>query len=131
MHPREGLKPGIYTTHVVGDLQHGGNTVQTFDVPVTFTVTEKGDLPSSWAVAQINEANAAGIVRVSFWGRYTQPATRAEFCTLAARLYKVVTSDTSTQLVKFSDTTDYNVMQMAGLGVVNGVGTADLTPTAS
>lgn len=128
VHPREGLKPGIYTTHVVGDLQHGGNTVQTFDVPVTFTVTEKGDLPSSWAVAQINEANAAGIVRVSFWGRYTQPATRAEFCALAAWLYKVVIGDTSTQLVKFSDTTDYSVMQMAGLGVVNGVGDGRFDP---
>lgn len=128
VHPAEGLKPGIYTTHVVGDLQVGLDTVQTFDVPVTFTVTEKGDLPSSWAVAQINEANAAGIVRVSFWGRYTQPATRAEFCALAAWLYKVVIGDTSTQLVKFSDTTDYSVMQMAGLGVVNGVGDGRFDP---
>lgn len=128
VHPAEGLKPGIYTTHVVGDLQVGLDTVQTFDVPVTFTVTEKGDLPSSWAVAQINQANAAGIVPASFWGRYTQPATREEFCILAALLYKTLTDSTTPQLVTFSDTTDYDVMLMAGLGVVNGVGGGRFDP---
>lgn len=131
VHPAEGLKPGIYTTHVVGDLQVGLDTVQTFDVPVTFTVTAKGDLPSSWAVAQINQANAAGIVPVSFWGRYTQPATREDFCFLAALLYKKMTGSATYethQLVKFSDTTDYDIMLMAGLGVVNGVGDGRFDP---
>ena len=89
--PQAGLKPGIYIQHVRGNFTSshiGGDTFQSFDIPVTFIVAAEGDLPSSWAAGQLSQAAVAGIVPDSFESRYTQAATRAEFCALAVRLYE-------------------------------------------
>ena len=129
--PQTGLKPGIYIQHVRGNFTSahiGGDTFQSFDIPVTFIVAAEGDLPSSWAAGQLSQAAVAGIVPDSFESRYTQAATRAEFCALAVRLYEKVTGETITQRATFSDTTDFNVQKMAGLGVVNGVGGGKFDP---
>ena len=129
--PQTGLKPGIYIQHVRGNFTSshiGGDTFQSFDIPVTFIVAAEGDLPSSWAAEQLSQAAVAGIVPDSFESRYTQAATRAEFCALAVRLYEKVTGETITQRATFSDTTDFNVQKMAGLGVVNGVGGGKFDP---
>ena len=129
--PQTGLKPGIYIQHVRGNFTSahiGGDTFQSFDIPVTFIVAAEGDLPSSWAAGQLSQAAAAGIVPESFKSRYTQAATRAEFCALAVRLYEKVTGEAITQRATFSDTTDFNVQKMAGLGVVNGVGGGKFDP---
>lgn len=129
--PQTGLKPGIYIQHVRGNFTSahiGGDTFQSFDIPVTFIVAAEGDLPSSWAAGQLSQAAAAGIVPSSFESRYTQAATRAEFCALAVRLYEKVTGEAITQRATFSDTTDFNVQKMAGLGVVNGVGGGKFDP---
>lgn len=137
--PQTGLKPGIYIQHVRGNFTSahiGGDTFQSFDIPVTFTVVAEGelpaaDVPSTWAVEQVEEAAAAGIVPESFESRYTQAATRVEFCALAVRLYEKVTGETITQRATFSDTTDINVQKMAGLGVVNGVGGGKFDPNGT
>lgn len=129
--PQTGLKPGIYIQHVRGNFTSahiGGDTFQSFDIPVTFIVAAEGDLPSSWAAGQLSQAAVAGIVPDSFESRYTQAATRAEFCALAVRLYEKATGETITQRATFSDTTDFNVQKMAGLGVVNGVGGGKFDP---
>ena len=129
--PQTGLKPGIYIQHVRGNFTSahiGGDTFQSFDIPVTFIVAAEGDLPSSWAAGQLSQAAVAGIVPDSFESRYTQAATRAEFCALAMRLYEKATGETITQRATFSDTTDFNVQKMAGLGVVNGVGGGKFDP---
>ena len=129
--PQTGLKPGIYIQHVRGNFTSshiGGDTFQSFDIPVTFIVAAEGDLPSSWAAGQLSQAAVAGIVPASFESRYTQAATRAEFCALAVRLYEKATGETITQRATFSDTTDFNVQKMAGLGVVNGVGGGKFDP---
>ena len=89
------------------------------------------DQPSGWAKAQVEEAVAAGIVPESLQSRYTQAATRAEFCALAVRLYEKVTGEAITQRATFSDTTDFNVQKMAGLGVVNGVGGGKFDPNGT
>ena len=132
--PQTGLKPGIYIQHVRGNFTSshiGGDTFQSFDIPVTFIVAAEGDLPSSWAAGQLSQAAVAGIVPDSFESRYTQAATRAEFCALAVRLYEKVTGETITQRATFSDTTDFNVQKMAGLGVVNGVGGGKFDPNGT
>ena len=132
--PQAGLKPGIYIQHVRGNFTSshiGGDTFQSFDIPVTFIVAAEGDLPSSWAAGQLSQAAVAGIVPESLQSRYTQAATRAEFCALAVRLYEKVTGETITQRATFSDTTDFNVQKMAGLGVVNGVGGGKFDPNGT
>ncbi|MGI5929442.1 leucine-rich repeat domain-containing protein [Pseudoflavonifractor sp.] len=131
--PKAGLKPGTYNWEVRVECSLGGLESVFITIPLTFTVAAEGelpaaDVPSTWAVEQVNQAVAAGIVPESFQSRYTQAATRAEFCSLAVRLYEKVTGETITQRATFSDTTDFNVQKMAGLGVVNGVGGGKFDP---
>lgn len=134
--PKAGLKPGTYNWEVRVECSLGGLESVFITIPLTFTVVAEGelpaaDVPSTWAVEQVEEAAAAGIVPESLQSRYTQAATRAEFCALAVRLYEKVTGETITQRATFSDTTDINVQKMAGLGVVNGVGNGNFDPNGT
>ena len=87
-----------------------------------------GDKPSSWAEEQVKQAISAGLVPESLQSKYTQTATRAEFCALATALYEAATGTEITQRATFSDTSDVNVEKMAGLGVVGGVGDGKFNP---
>ena len=87
-----------------------------------------GDQPSSWAQEQVNAAVEAGLVPESLQARYTQTATRAEFCALAVELYETVTGSEITQRATFSDTSDVNVQKMAGIGVIGGIGNNQFNP---
>ena len=87
------------------------------------------ELPSSWAIESVDTAIAAGLVPASLQFKYTQATTRAEFCALAVALYKTVTGeDIEKTDISFADTTDENVLKMASLGVVNGVGNDKFAP---
>ena len=86
------------------------------------------DQPSSWAVEQVNAAVEAGLVPESLQSKYTQTATRAEFCALAVELYEKVTGEEITQRATFTDTSDVNVQKMAGIGVISGIGNNQFNP---
>ena len=86
------------------------------------------DQPSSWAVEQVNAAIEAGLVPESLQSKYTQTATRAEFCALAVAMYETVTGSEITDRLSFADTSDPNVEKMAALGVVNGTGGNNFSP---
>lgn len=74
-------------------------------------------------------------------GNFDDPISRADFCRLAAQLYRKVipynenpfsgTNYSSVQLPTFTDTTSHDAQEMAYLGVVNGVGAGNSTPTAN
>ena len=96
---------------------------------VNGTVTQVPvEQPSSWAAEQVNAAIAAGIVPASLQSKYTQTATRAEFCALAVAMYETVTGSEITDRLTFADTSDPNVEKMAALGVVNGTGGNNFSP---
>ena len=105
-----------------GTIRQGGGTQPTDPEP-------SADQPSSWAQAQVNEAISAGLVPGALQSSYTTPATRSEFCALAAELYETVLDTEITERATFTDTTDVNVEKMAGLGVVNGVGNGQFNPS--
>ncbi|MDR0838008.1 MAG: S-layer homology domain-containing protein [Oscillospiraceae bacterium] len=88
------------------------------------------DAPSSWAAEPVNAAIKAGLVPQSLQSKYTQPATRAEYCALAVALYEKVTGKAITKRATFSDTTDVNVEKAAAIGVVNGMGNNKFDPDA-
>ncbi|MBM6927133.1 S-layer homology domain-containing protein [Pseudoflavonifractor phocaeensis] len=96
---------------------------------VNGTVTQVPvEQPSSWAAQQVNAAISAGIVPASLQSKYTQTATRAEFCALAVAMYETVTGTEITDRLTFADTSDPNVEKMAALGVVNGTGGNNFSP---
>ena len=94
------------------------------------------DEPSSWAQEAVQTARDAGLVPEELDSAYTQPITRAEFCALAAAVYRSwAASDrlgASAQVdVQFTDCTDEDVLLCASLGIVNGVGDGRFEPDRS
>ena len=112
--------PGLVYDALTGTIRDGGTT------PVD--PEPAGDQPSSWAQEQVNAAINAGLVPESLQSKYTQTATRAEFCALAVELYEKVTGSEITQRATFSDTSDVNVQKMAGIGVISGIGNNQFNP---
>ena len=97
------------------------------------TAAAAAEAPSSWAKSAVDTARNAGIVPEQVDQAYTQSITRADFCALAAAVYRTweksgnVKSAEKTA-VSFSDTKDEDVLLCASLGVVNGVGNGKFAP---
>jgi peptidoglycan/xylan/chitin deacetylase (PgdA/CDA1 family) len=75
---------------------------------------------SAWAVPFIERSSEFGFLPSSFYGRYTQPITRAEFCGLAVRIFESVMDCSITVYAEFFDTDNLDVSKMAGIGVIRG-----------
>ena len=94
------------------------------------------DDPSAWAAEEVAAAREADLVPETLEGNYDAPITRAEFCALAAQLYRVwaaaqtVPQVPEVQRVPFGDCADADVLFCAALGVVNGVGDGLFNPDA-
>ena len=86
----------------------------------TTTHTFSGEKPSSWAQNQVGLAIDAGIVPQSLQSRYTNTATRADFCALVVTLLEKYLEITLPAEETFSDTDDINVRKAATLGIVQG-----------
>ena len=111
--------------------KHGFESRSTAELAVGNTATPVhpiAEVPSSWAAEFVSSAIADGLVPEGLQGKYTQAATRAEFCALAVALYETATGDEITGREQFDDTTDVNVEKMAYLAVVNGVGEKKFAP---
>ena len=114
--------PGLVYDALTGTIRDNGTA------PVDPEPEPAGDQPSSWAQEQVNAAINAGLVPESLQSKYTQTATRAEFCALAVELYETVTGSEITERATFSDTSDVNVQKMAGIGVISGIGNNQFDP---
>ncbi len=91
------------------------------------------EAPSAWAQAEVEAAREAGLVPEALDGKYDAPITRAEFCALAASLYRVweaqgLVEAAEPQVDAFTDCGDEDVLLCAALGVVNGVGDGRFAP---
>ena len=115
----------------ISDLMDSGNYDSDAFRPVSaLTVKVIGEQPSAWAAPQVNAAISANLVPLSLQSKYTQAATRADFCALAVALYESATKTTITERKMFNDTNDVNVQKMGALGVVTGVGNGNFSPDA-
>jgi hypothetical protein len=90
---------------------------------------------SSWAIAQVEEAIAQGLVPEQllydpFRLCQTLPASRAEFAALAVRLYETVNSEIMGRK-SFADTNSVDVEKLAYLGVVSGIGNNLFNPSGT
>ena len=102
-----------------------------FKCPVaaeTTTHTFAGEQPSSWAKDQVGLAIDAGIVPQALQSRYTDTATRADFCALVVALLEKYLGWELTAEETFTDTDDINVRKAATLGIVQGVGNGAFNP---
>ncbi|MGO5097348.1 S-layer homology domain-containing protein [Agathobaculum sp. LCP25S3_E8] len=89
--------------------------------------------PSNWAQEAVQTAQEAGLVPETLNTSYDTVITRAEFCSLAASLYRIWEAngqlkDITLSSVSFTDCTDEDVLLCASIGVVNGVGDGRFSP---
>lgn len=90
---------------------------------------EPGTAPSDWAQAEVQRAIDTGILLSELQNNYQQPITRAEFCQLADFLwYKTIGNFPLVYSEPFADTADSHVRNMAGAGVVMGIGDNKFDP---
>ena len=96
------------------------------------------DVPSAWALAEVNEAVALGIVPAALNSKFTSNITRSDFCDLIIKTIEVKKAMTIAAFVAtiegtvektFSDTTNANVLAAAKLGIVNGRTETTFAPT--
>ena len=78
------------------------------------------DSASSWAQEDLTRAISQNLVPQQLQARYTQGATRAEFCALVVAIYENVMGREIAGRSRFEDTDDVNVQKAAAINVVNG-----------
>ena len=88
------------------------------------------DVPSNWAINDVQTAASLGLVPERLQQQYQQAATRAEFCALIVTVLEAVYGPVDGR-VGFTDTNDANVEKAAYLGVVKGVGDGKFAPEQS
>ncbi len=85
--------------------------------------------PSSWALPEIREAEALGLITRDFTDKYQDDITREEFAELAVRLYQVATGkDVKPDVNPFKDTKNIDILKANALGIVNGKGNGVFAP---
>ncbi|HYG60228.1 MAG TPA: S-layer homology domain-containing protein [Symbiobacteriaceae bacterium] len=86
---------------------------------------------SDWAKAELDKANATGLIPNSLDGAdMTQPITREEFVELAVLLYEKASGKTAAPVSPnpFTDTTNTLVLKAVALGIANGTSATTFAP---
>lgn len=79
--------------------------------------------PSSWAVAEVNEAKTEGLVTDSVMKDYQANITREQFCEMVVRAYEKISGEKAEiGNIYFSDTDNVEILKAANLGIVTGYG---------
>ena len=86
-------------------------------------------IPSGWAVQELEQAKASGIVTDNVTKDYTAAVTREEFCELVVVLYEKLTASTASSSGNyFTDTNNPEVIKAYNLGIVYGVSATEFAP---
>lgn len=122
----DGTQPNQYSPGKLafggsGQPTEGGTADEPVDQP-NGGDEHQWERPSPWAQTDVDDAIALSLVPVPLQAGYTMPATRAEFCALAVKLFETVKGREITERRQFADTEDINIQKMGGLQVVSGVG---------
>lgn len=115
------MKKGLAVLMIVGILMTAAGAAST--------------QPSSWAQEAVQTAQEAGLVPETLNTAYDAAITRAEFCSLAASLYRIWEANAQLKnitfdSISFTDCTDEDVLLCASIGVANGVGEGRFSPDA-
>ena len=86
------------------------------------------EAPSAWAAADVAAAIELALVPEGLQSAYTQKITRAEFCALAVALLEKNSGTELPVTTSFDDTEDANVLKLASLEIVGGIGNNKFDP---
>lgn len=96
----------------------------------TFSISvNAGNVPSNWALKEINSAIREGLVTDKVTKDYQKNITREEFCELAVKLYQKITAETvSANNNPFIDTDNEEILKAYSLGIVKGISDTEFAP---
>lgn len=87
------------------------------------------NIPSDWAVNEVNNAKNAGIITDAVTKNYQKDITREEFCELAVKLYEKLTNQSATVGTDiFTDTDNQEILKAYNLGIVKGISNNRFAP---
>lgn len=87
--------------------------------------------PSEWALSDIGEADALGIIPDGFTSEWVKPITRGEFCALAYNALNTAGLITEIQHKNpFKDTDSSEIIYLNALGIINGRAADEFAPDA-
>lgn len=85
--------------------------------------------PSEWAISDIAEADALGIIPDGFSAEWVKPITRGEFCTLVYGALNTAGLVTEIQHENpFKDTDSSEIIYLNALGIINGRSADEFVP---
>lgn len=102
-----------------------------FEAAPAATKPPEADAVAPWALDDVREAVAAGLIPAALQGSYDAPLTRRAFASLAVRLVRTLGADLPAEPVYFSDCTDPDVLAAASWGIVRGRGGGVFDPEAA
>ncbi|MWC30809.1 S-layer homology domain-containing protein [Paenibacillus sp. MMS18-CY102] len=90
------------------------------------------NVPSVWAKADVDQANAFGLIPYELMSDYQKPITRAELSAVVVRLYERLTGKQAPSPAEnpFTDTQDANVRKAYALELVGGTGAGTFSPNS-
>ncbi len=97
-----------------------------------FGVTAAWGNASSWATAELEQADSLGLIPDCLVGAdLTKPITRAEFAAVSVKVFEALTYTKATPVAvnPFTDTSDPEVLKAYNVGVTNGVSADKFAPT--
>jgi hypothetical protein len=90
--------------------------------------------PASWAKDDVETAISLNLIPGHMCNRYAENITRQEFCNVLSQVLRakgLTEADAEEGAAPFSDTADADVVWLASLGIVNGVGNDAFNPSGS
>lgn len=92
-------------------------------------VSKDKSIPSKWAIDEVYEAKAHGIITQNVSKNYQADITREYFCELVIKLYeKLTNNNTEAKPAGFTDTSNPDVLKAYNLGIVNGISKTEFAP---
>jgi len=84
---------------------------------------------SSWAIKELEQAKAIGLITEKIANDVKSPITREEFTEIVVKLYEIYTkSPIEIGSVTFRDTSNPEILKAAGLSLVEGTGNNEFSP---
>jgi len=126
-------------SNFVGDVGYGIKGGELF--VITIDSYPSAEIPSYWAIEEVQAAIEAGLVPESLQGSYTEPISRGDVAQVFINLIEKVSGQSIDEFMEeqgveidndaFTDTTDKAVLAASALEIVKGIGDNKFDPDST
>ena len=130
---RTGYKYRIYAYNSYGSSKSASNELLVKTAAAVPVVIPPQNIPSTWAVAEIDKAILANLTTDAILSDYIKPITREEFCEIIVKLYEASSGKAAVAADPnpFADTANAQILKAYQLGIVKGTSATTFAPKSS